>query len=285
MKKIALSILLITSTLFLFSQESNIIYYEDFNDKSNGWETFNNITEFAHISDGKYVIKSSMTQSLRWYGMQIFIDYRKNFRIEAKMRQTDGYKNQGYGIVWGSKGWEDSFEFIVTSSGFYSIGGYDNEEYFQIKGWTKSSKINRMSRYNILAIEKDGINLNFYINNEQVHTCRFKVFYGQVHGFILRQNVTAEVDYLKITTAPRKIDIASGILSDKKKENLGLNVNSPYSEIAPIISADGKTLYVGRIYHPTNYGKKKECDIWYSTLRSPLYFHLLFESLILLAPH
>ena len=158
------------------------------------------------------------------------------------MKQTKGSENQGYGLVWGSIGWEDSFEFIITSSGYYSIGGYKKSKYFAIKEWTKSTKINLLGRYNIIAIEKDGINLNFFINNEQVHTCRFKKFNGQVHGFILKSNITAVVDYYKITTEPRTIDVANTIFSDKVKENLGTNINSEYSDHSPVISSDESIL-------------------------------------------
>jgi len=261
-------IILFAISLSLFSQSSGVVYYETFDDNSNNWETVQSVTELAEISDGKYTIKSSENQSLRWFGMQNFIDYRKNFKIEAKMRQVNGLENQGYGIVWGSKGWEDSYEFIITSSGYFSIGGYKNGKYVSSKGWTKSKKINKKGKYNILKIEKDGIQINFYINNEQVYTSKFKIFYGQIHGFMLKQNVKAEIDYYKISSTPRKIDVGTTIMSGKKKINLGLNVNSPYSEIAPIISPDGKTLYVGRIYHPSNLGTMHECDIWYSELQS-----------------
>ncbi len=43
-------------------------------------------------------------------------------------------------------------------------------------------------------------------------------------------------------------------------------VNTEYSDINPIISPDGKTLYFNRANHPENkYGKKESMDIWYST--------------------
>ncbi len=48
-------------------------------------------------------------------------------------------------------------------------------------------------------------------------------------------------------------------------ENLGTNVNSPYDEVGPVISPDGKTLYFDRPNHPENYG---DDDIWFSTLQA-----------------
>lgn len=57
--------------------------------------------------------------------------------------------------------------------------------------------------------------------------------------------------------------LASGILI----EGLDKNVNSEYSELNPLLSPDGKTLYFSRKNHPENVGgvTDKE-DIWYSEL-------------------
>ncbi len=56
---------------------------------------------------------------------------------------------------------------------------------------------------------------------------------------------------------------------DRVIENLGPNVNSKYHELAPVISADGKTLYFVRSGHPLNtrYKRDKDAkDIWFSKL-------------------
>ncbi len=53
------------------------------------------------------------------------------------------------------------------------------------------------------------------------------------------------------------------------KENLGININSVYDELMPVISPDGKTLYFCREGDSSNvgYGKwKDDQDIWVSTL-------------------
>ncbi len=48
-------------------------------------------------------------------------------------------------------------------------------------------------------------------------------------------------------------------------ENLGNTINSPYDELGPIISADGKTLYFVVDGHPSNtFGDKDSQDIWFS---------------------
>lgn len=52
-------------------------------------------------------------------------------------------------------------------------------------------------------------------------------------------------------------------------ENLGSSVNSMYSEINPVVSVDGKTLFFTRVNHPQNrFGEEDSQDIWYSKLQS-----------------
>lgn len=66
--------------------------------------------------------------------------------------------------------------------------------------------------------------------------------------------------------------LMSGLLmAQKAPENLGSAVNSEFSELNPVISPDGRTLYFGRKNHPANrYGVKGSetisgsQDIWFS---------------------
>jgi outer membrane protein OmpA-like peptidoglycan-associated protein len=62
-----------------------------------------------------------------------------------------------------------------------------------------------------------------------------------------------------------QINLLNTEISKYSKENPGLNVNSPYSEIAPVISPDGMTLYIARANHPLNEKPIHKYDIWYST--------------------
>lgn len=56
-------------------------------------------------------------------------------------------------------------------------------------------------------------------------------------------------------------------------ENLK-NINSDYSELAPIISSDGKTLYFTREGFPENIGEEKQQDVWYSTSKDGIEFDI-----------
>ena len=108
----------------------------------------------------------------------------------------------------------------------------------------------------------------FYINGIKVFTCGTYLFFGYYTGIVVGKNTKIAADYFLINAEKRKINLLSNQISKYSKENMGLNINSPYSEIAPVIAPDGKTLYVARANHPLNIKPINKYDIWYATLLS-----------------
>lgn len=75
----------------------------------------------------------------------------------------------------------------------------------------------------------------------------------------------SNVNYPIIADIPKLQLLASGLVV----EALDKNVNSDYSELNPLLSPDGKTLYFSRKNHPQNVGGENDKeDIWYSELDS-----------------
>ncbi len=60
------------------------------------------------------------------------------------------------------------------------------------------------------------------------------------------------------------INLPKDVVYQSHKENLGKNINSQYSELGPIISPDGRTLFFTRDKHPENIGANRGQDVWYS---------------------
>ncbi|MEO5599981.1 MAG: OmpA family protein [Cyclobacteriaceae bacterium] len=75
----------------------------------------------------------------------------------------------------------------------------------------------------------------------------------------------SDANYPIIADIPKLQMLASGLVI----ESLDKNVNSDYSELNPLLSPDGKTLYFSRKNHPQNVGGSKDReDIWFSELDS-----------------
>lgn len=78
-------------------------------------------------------------------------------------------------------------------------------------------------------------------------------------------------NYPIIADIPKPLLLASGIVI----EALDTNVNTDVSELNPLLSPDGKTLYFSRKNHPENVGGEDDIeDIWYSELDSTGHWQL-----------
>ncbi|SMG50828.1 WD40-like Beta Propeller Repeat [Marivirga sericea] len=79
------------------------------------------------------------------------------------------------------------------------------------------------------------------------------------------------IDAVGITDSETPIDLQLELVPNVKKElvseRLDERVNSPYEELKPILSPDGKQLFFGRKFHPDNVGGIEDYeDIWVSDL-------------------
>jgi outer membrane protein OmpA-like peptidoglycan-associated protein len=66
------------------------------------------------------------------------------------------------------------------------------------------------------------------------------------------------------------LKVKESIKFDSVLVNVGPSVNTPYTEIKPVISSDGKTLFFARQGHPGNVGGAGDPqDVWFSKLLNP----------------
>ncbi|MBY0424993.1 MAG: glycoside hydrolase, partial [Cytophagales bacterium] len=86
------------------------------------------------------------------------------------------------------------------------------------------------------------------------------------------KNYGMEIDAIGISEnldpVPTPIKVHPYIAAHIVPENLGVQVNSKYSELLPVISPDGKSLYFSRRDDPANVNKSLADDVYYSTLSS-----------------
>ena len=245
------------------SQKTTILFDENYNDNTLDWYLGDDDEASSEISNGYfYILNKQADYDYRFWNSFDF-DAKKNFIVESRLRQVAGKENNGYGIMIVSDGVNNNYNFEITSNGHYRTsnkidGKYDDND------WKKTTYINPKGKYNILKIKKNKDFLYYYINGHLVDTHRFKGVFGDNYGFVLRGRTKAQVDYLKIYGEKPKINIVSNPI-DSPKENLGKAINTKYTELMPIISADGKTLYFIRDDYPGNVGTDKDHnDIWYS---------------------
>jgi outer membrane protein OmpA-like peptidoglycan-associated protein len=244
----------------------DVTFYDGFNNNKYSWSIANNSDIHTSIKSGVYEIEHKRTTASYNFWREFAIDKDKEFYIETSIKHISGVEDWGYGIVWGASSWSNSYNFLISENAYYTIGGYKNENWQTYKKWTESAFIKK-GQFNKLAIRYKFGKLDFFINNHKVATLDYLPFLGNKIGFVLYHNMTIQVDYLNVQYNRRRINLVKNINPNYKKKNLGQNINSKYSEIAPIISPDGKTLYVARQNHPQNIGAQKKYDVWFATRR------------------
>jgi outer membrane protein OmpA-like peptidoglycan-associated protein len=263
-KKYQIFIVLVFISFISFSQNA-AIFFDDYNDNKNKWIE----NEVFDIKNGSYYTSCESKYLFRMALKEVSFNSKKDYSIESKIKQISGDANSVYGIVWGTLDWKNSLIFEIAPEGWFAVSGYKNGQKFSICNTTwKKEIINSNGTANKLAVKKTGNNMRFYINGENVFTTSAYNFFGNSTGIIVGQNSTAASDYFSVSAEKQAINLLSEKISSFSKENMGLNVNSPYSEIAPVISPDGKTLYVARANHPLNEKPINKYDIWYSELQS-----------------
>ncbi len=238
-----------------------LVYFDDFIDNSHNWTIDYNQNYRTELKQNVYYIVNMSDYQDVLIGQKIFYNKKQNFTIETKIKHIEG--SGTYGIyIDGNKDGEGIYLTISKDKFVYIFivkkGKIDTLLKKQIY-FIKPKK-----KYNLLTIKRIKNKYNFYINYQKVFSSKYIDLKNAQIGFYVSAKNKIMIDYLKILAHKPKINlIATPII--QKKENLGANVNSPKTEVMPVISPDGKTLYFVRdsSLTPPNYNDN---DIWYSQL-------------------
>lgn len=261
--KFASFLALMVTSCWTFAQ-SNVLFHDKFDDNSNEWIVKSDDNYDSYIEGGEYFMETR--QGARSFTKSIYLDPEKDYYIECSIRLvSQGPDNYGFGLIWASSG-RRKYYFDVSKIGSYLIYGFPKGEKTYFANWTSSQTVNK-SGSNVFAVQKKGNTSIFYLNGTEIHRQENMQMMGKSIGFTLGSNTKIAVDYLLVKHPPTKINLVPDVVNGYVKENLGPNVNSQVDELHPLVSHDGKTLYVTRDEHPDNLGEKKLQDIWVSTLQ------------------
>lgn len=255
-------------TTILFGQEVTILD-EQFNDNSRQWYTIDNAEFYLNVKDGAYEIESK-GNSAYWTYLEIpnLSQDEEDFTIETSITQISGLDNYGYGLIWSLYADNTSYQsFLVSSNQMTQLNYKWSNGENKYMDWTTNSTINKMGTTNIFKIEKRANSVRVFLNGVQIYQGAESSYYGSKVGFYVGNAMKINVDYLTVTKQPKQINLVKNIDPTIQTENLGPGINSKlYSEVAPVITADGKTLFCVRKGSPENTGGPDQDDIWYSSL-------------------
>ena len=260
LKWIFLIIMFLSGSLYAQIYETN---YDKFQSNSRDWPVSNTENGKSEIRDSAYYIHNFTDESQ--FLSTFIIDPNYDYTIETKFTQTDGKKQSEYGLVWGNYLDSDQLKFMISPRKKYHIEGKINNNWFLIKSWNHSGKIKKKGNANILTVKKKKKVIKYYINNKRVYTSDNYPLVGTEVGFAITGMAGLKVDYIKVSALKKEMYLVDDPVNGNELQNLGPKVNSEYSERGPVISPDGKTLYITRT-HPDNVNGMVTDDIWYTTI-------------------
>ncbi len=139
---------------------------------------------------------------------------------------------------------------------------------YRVLAYDEAGREYVINTLNPMAVPLKGRMLNLFVEQTPYKVAAVKVeFDGAAlpDYFGIDAISIANSGYPIIADIPKLQLLRSGIII----ESLDKNVNSDYSELNPLLSPDGQTLYFSRKNHPGNIGGVKDNeDIWYSQLDS-----------------
>jgi len=179
------------------------------------------------------------------------------FKISTVVRQESGESTSGYGILFSGKNISNSNLFLISSSKYFCVANYEKADFKFVKKWVYSEYILPKGQDNYLEIIKKENTTEFLINGHIVCTIDDLKYYGDCFGYYLKHPVEISSERFMLETMGMNFVFAT-------PKKLLSSVSSDASEIAPIESDDGKTLYFSRISHKDNCGDEDDCDIWFA---------------------
>lgn len=248
-------------------QENLFAYKNDFSNPKLSFASTNGEKRKSWTRDGKYFMVSSDTSGKSWRQTEMIIyDPGIDYTLQTSLTLSTAGRYSAYGIAFGMQDSEHSNYFVFDPEGFFMVAVMDGDNIQMVKSWTKTALLNTMGKANQVEIKKSAGGISFRINGKEVAACASLKNFGTRTGFYVEGETSIEADYLQVLQAKKPINLVPDHDRFGKKESLGPLINSRYGEKHPVISPDGKFLYINREDHPQNVGGPKE-DIWVSELK------------------
>ena len=193
---------------FIVRQDQSlpVRYQENFNLSSKKWSRGESDKIATDVEDHMFTVKrkQGFGESIEY--REVPLTGRQDFEIEVKMKQLQGNKDNGYGIVWGGDGKESYFAFVISSRGSYTVYRHQNGVHSDIKGWTRTEDmIHPMGESNVLKVQKEGLSLSFHVNDQKLQSIPYQRFFGPKIGFLVNDTMKIGVEELTLRQA-RKSD-------------------------------------------------------------------------------
>jgi outer membrane protein OmpA-like peptidoglycan-associated protein len=268
MRSIFVVAFVMITALSVTAADYDVIFRDDFNDAANKWPVGRGQSATADINGGAYRIQKT-TPRAAWFlrGPSVWLTYEENFDLEFRGRVTGGVQNHGYGISWGCLDDANNTTLVIAPNGSFRVFQFINGMMSDIIEWQPSDAIVKGTEWNVVTLKKRGTAMNIVFNGTMVTSIEMPEVFGREFGLTVNGALTVEYDYVEIRQEQLPIKLAKDHPVNVSRENLGPNVNSTGGDLSPVITADGRRLYIGRYPYAGNIGAPEREDIYVSDLQ------------------
>jgi outer membrane protein OmpA-like peptidoglycan-associated protein len=255
--------------------QTQILWEDKFNDNSKKWIEKDDESYHSEINNGVYKLKHKRKTGGYEFYKPSSLDPYMDYLIEIKVTLIEGSDNDGFGIYTKEDaritGNEIENFYTISGNGYFKVYNLSSKtnKFSIIQDWKETSATKKgYNQSNVLSIKKTGEITSFYINDHKVFDKSGISFWGEELGFILYGEMSIQVDHILVKQDRGHINLVEDTELNLVKENLGSQINTKYSEIMPVISHDGKTLFMTVKDDPNNIGsgEKEKDDVWFSII-------------------
>jgi hypothetical protein len=145
------------------------IYQDDFSEPNSGWQQTSEEAYENGYENGEYYILVKKSDWSAWVwneNTEVFED----FTIEVDARLVSGSEQSSYGIIfrWVSGG--GFYRFLVSGSGYYSVGAKTDNVWTELHPCTESAFIKRGNSTNHLQVVCRGSEIGVWVNGYYLTT-------------------------------------------------------------------------------------------------------------------
>ena len=161
------------------------VFFDGFKttDNDNNWRLVDKGNYKSEIIAGEGLMMKTQSDNGFAQWINLPIDISKNFSIETIINFKSGEKNNGYGLIWGFKDWENYYYFYISANGYFKVGAKTEGLSLEFVKWQQTPYINQDYKRNLIKVNKIKDKVYYSINSQIVASEDFYAFRGNNIGF------------------------------------------------------------------------------------------------------
>lgn len=147
--------------------DGELLFSDDFESNSTGWEVGNYETGTVGYGSGVYVVTANGQGDTMWGVANRSFD-NVAIRVEARQIRAPSNDNNDYGVICRLQADGTGYFLLISGDGFYSILRADENDFVPLIDWDESDKIRQGNSTNEIFAVCDGATLSLYVNGDLV---------------------------------------------------------------------------------------------------------------------